>query len=669
LINAERVNEETIQGILDTIEGVEASDMAAEMAGALEQLEQYATSADKNVNTVVYVFTDLRERDWTADAKGATDNSPVGIVKRLGDKARACFLVDVGSEEQQNLAITEIRPERRLVAGVQSRFEVAVKNFGDAVVENARVRFTVGDSLPQEEPLDPIAPGRTQSVTFNQEFRQEDFASGELDDSFGDLTMHRPPTKSYPIKAEIVLEGALISDRLEADSTRHFAARVTGGNSILVVDGDPSAIETASESTFVRHALRPFADEWSGMVVNVVNDAQLENTALDNFDVVMLCNVYDLGEETIKKLEGWVESGGGLILFPGDQVEEERFNRGLFKDGNGLSPFRLVGVTGDEFEQKWATFHVDGTYDLTVLKQNEDGQLEEKVAAVHIDGETNHPVFKQFHWTNNLLLGSVKIFRWFETEIVENQLDNNVKVNAVLNAEDGQWPAVVEKRFGDGRVVAFAMPADGDWHNWSKLETWTIMCHTMVEYLSERGSAAGDVRVGQDLLLPVNLTEHKIDARLVMPDASELSVQAVPRRAKKSDDKKKTPPENEPKPTPEGEAKKDGEANGDVIYQVEYSGAQRSGIYTLNLNRTDGGEEQMLFAVNVDADEGRLARINVDSFSGHFKDENIKVINGDEAVSQAIKGAQIEIWPWVLLLVGVVLCTEQFLGWIFGMRR
>jgi len=674
LINAERVNEDTIQEILDSIERIEASDMTAEIPGALEHLEKYATTAGKNVNTVVYVFTDLRERDWTADSQSETDNSPAGILKRMGERARACFLVDVGSDEQQNLAITEIRPEQRLVAGVKSRFEVTVKNLGDQTVRDARVRFTVGDSLPQEEPLEAIEPGKTQTVSFNQTFRQEDFETESMGEALDESALARPPIKSYPIKAEIVADAAFDSDRLEADSRRHFAARVTGGNSVLVVDGAPSVVELASESIFLQRALRPFRDQWFGTVVNVINDAQLENAELDNFDVVILCNVFDLEEDTVQSLEKWVNKGGGLVVFPGDQVSEDRFNQSFFKDGKGLSPFQLVDVTGDELEQTWATLHVDGSYSLRVLSTNEAGELEPKATTVHIDGETNHPVFQQFHSSDNLLLGNVKIFRWFEAAMMEEQLGKSVRVYAALNAEDGQWPAVAEKRFGKGRVVAFTIPADKEWHNWSELPTWTILAHTLVEYLADRGATGGDVRVGQDLLLPVNLTEHKVDARLVMPDASELSVQAIPRQPQKGNEKADSnggsdegeSPQDESQPMTVGE---EDEAKKDVVYQVEYSGAERSGIYKLHLNRTGGGEDQMLFAVNVDADEGRLQRLDLETFSSQIEDENIKLINGDEAVSQAIQGAQIEIWPWVLLLVGIVLCAEQFLGWVFGMRR
>lgn len=675
LINAERANEDTIQEILDSIERVEASDMTAEMPAALEQLEKHAMSSGENVNTVVYVFTDLRQRDWKAETDGKADNSPAGIVSRIGKQARACFLVDVGTGEQQNLAITEIHPEQRLVAGVKSRFDVTVKNLGDRAVKDARLRLTVGDSLPQEEPLDPIEPGKSQTVTFNQTFRHEDFEAAAASASLDESTLSHPPTKFYPIKAEIVADAAFDSDRLEADSQRNFAARVTGGNSVLIVDGAPSAVALASESIFLQRALRPFRDQWFGTVVNVINDAQLENAELDNFDVVILCNVFDLDEDTIRSLEQWVNKGGGLIVFPGDQVSEDRFNKGFFKDGKGLSPLQLIDVTGDELEQTWATLHVDGSYSLRVLARNDAGGLEPKAATVHIDGETNHPVFRQFHSADNLLLGNVKIFRWFESAILEEQLGKSVRVYAALNAEDGQWPVVAEKRFGNGRVVVFTIPADNEWHNWSELPTWTILAHTLVEYLADRGATGGDVRVGQDLLLPVDLTEHKIDARLVMPDASELAVQAIPQQARKKDEEKTTQPSNQSEEESlqndsEPMAPNDGSnSKKDVIYQIEYSGAERRGIYKLHLNRTDGGEDEVLFAVNVDSDEGRLDRVDVESFAGQFEGENIKLIDGEEAVSQAIKGAQIEIWPWVLLLVGAVLCTEQLLAWIFGTKR
>lgn len=671
LINAQRVTEETILDIIETIEEIEASDRVADLPTSLEELERHVASADKNVNTVVYVFSDLRERDWTADGRVAAENSPAGMVKRLGEQARACFLVDVGSSEQQNLAITEIKPQERLVAGMRKRFDVTVKNLGDRIVRNARVKFTVGDSLPQDEALEPIAPGGSQTVSFHQLFQLEDFAPADIGGAMDDLSLARPPTRSYQIKAEIVTDATEAVDRLAADSARYFAANVRGGNSVLIVDGDPSAVASAAESNYLRRALRPFRDDWTGMVVSVINDAQLENTTLDDFDVVFLCNVYGLSQGTITTLERWVDQGGGLIIFPGDQLLglEEQYNRGLFKDGEGLSPVMLLGVEGDEFEQTWATVHAGGEWAIRVLDVAEDGQFNEKSVPVHIDGTTHHPVFKAFYEPDNLILGNVKIFRWFKAVPRLDQLGKNVKIDAVLDSESGQWPAVTEKRFGNGRVVAFATAADDDWHNWTERPTWIPLAHTLVEYLSNQQTVNDDILVGEDVLLPVNLTEFKIDAQLVTPDSSELSVQAVPRRQTEMNDAGKatrrdsdSPPQLKPGDTPSGQGKKD------VIYQVEHK-AERSGMYSLNLTQIDGRRDQRLFAVNVDADEGRLTRLDTDAFGRQFKDDKIKVIDGGEAVSQAIKGAQIEIWPWVLLLVGVVLCTEQLLGWVFGRRR
>ena len=73
--------------------------------------------------------------------------------------------------------------------------------------------------------------------------------------------------------------------------------------------------------------------------------------------MIFLCNVYRLGDKTaenIAQLEKWVEAGGGLVLLPGDQIDEQFFNDQYFRDGAGLSPLRLENIHGDETEKTWA---------------------------------------------------------------------------------------------------------------------------------------------------------------------------------------------------------------------------------------------------------------------------------------------------------------------------
>src|SRR5205823_6559464 len=177
-------------------------------------------------------------------------------------------------------------------------------------------------------------------------------------------------------------------------------------------------------------------------VAEVVTENELESLALDKYQVMFLLNNYRLGDKTadnIERLEKWVAAGGGLVIMPGDQIVEQSFNAQYWRDGAGLSPLKLETIRGDEMEKTWANLRVE---------------------------DASHEVLKQFAGQNNPLLENIKVFRWWASSIKKEQLGREISAIARLSDVDDS-PVIAEKAFGKGRVVAFSIPADADWHNWT----------------------------------------------------------------------------------------------------------------------------------------------------------------------------------------------------------
>jgi hypothetical protein len=312
LIHGVRITDGSIPEIEAEIQEVQTSDKAANLDVALQELERHLASEKESINRVIYILTDLREQDWQLDDSIEDDNHPANVLHRVAKEASGCFLVDVGNDEQSNLVIADVRPEDTLVAGVASRFEVAVANTGDEAVKDVRVRFIAGDSIPLEEELAKIDAGKTEVVQFNFTFSAEDFTEG----TSGVDPNDEHATSSIRIVAQVVTGQADRQDRLLADSERYFAARVIRGIPTLIVDGDPSAVYGRAESMYLRRALAPPGDALSGVVVDVATDTELETVDLSKYQVIFLCNVYRLSEDRIEALEKWTEAGGGLIIMP-----------------------------------------------------------------------------------------------------------------------------------------------------------------------------------------------------------------------------------------------------------------------------------------------------------------------------------------------------------------
>lgn len=609
IFNSTHLGPDSIDEINGTIEKLEAGDGVANLDLALKKLDDYLATETANINRVVYILSDLRQRDWKENE--ASQEAPVQTLVRLSKLVQGCFVIDAADDDERNLAITEIRPEATLVDGVASRFDVAVTNHGSSAATDITVKFSAGDSLPLEASLDRIAAGETASVRFHFTF------AGEEEPSEG-ATRMLPPRR---VKVELQTGQQGSDDRLPADSVAYFPARLVRGIPALVVDGDPSAEFGRSESFYLRRAVAPQGPVPSGVAAEIVTESELENTSLDKYQVMFLCNVYRLGDKTaenIEKLERWVTAGGGLVLLPGDQIDEQFYNDFYYRDGNGLSPWKLENIRGDETEKTWATLKIE---------------------------QTNHEVLKVFAGQNNPLLDNVKTFRWWGTTIKKEQLGKDVSVAARLSDVDDS-PLFAEKAFGNGRVVAFSIPADADWTNWTSDPSYVIVMQELVRYLSADRGDRGLVRVGEPLQQPLDLTTYELDASLTGPKERKANLRAIP-----------------------PDAAGDGPQGDQTLWTLRYGETDLQGFYDLKLARREGEADSVLFAANVDPREGNLRRVERTAFERQLAGSNVQLIDAAASGSLADAGSQTEIWWYLLWGVVAVLGGEQLLGWFFGRAR
>ena len=605
LFSATHLGTDNVSDIQASIEKLEPGDGTARLDASLAELEQYLASQPPNINRVVYVLSDLRRRDWKEG--DANPEAPLKILGRVAKLVQGCFLIDAGEDEDRNLTVSEIRPEGTLVQGVQSRFDVAVTNNGTTAASDIRVKLSAGDSLPVETTIDQLAPGQTTSVRFNFTFSGDEEAE----------SAERPlPPRQVKVELTTAQQGA--DDRLPADSVAYFPARLVRGIPTLIIDGDPSADFGKAESFYLRRALAPIGPVPSGVAATIVTENELESLALDKFQVIFLLNNYRLGDKTaenIQRLEKWVEGGGGLVLMPGDQIDEQFFNDQYWRSGAGLSPVKLENIRGDESEKTWASLKVE---------------------------DASHEALKQFAGQNNPLLESVKVFRWWGASVKKEQLGKEVSIVAKLNdLEDS--PAIVEKPLGKGRVVAFTIPADADWHNWTSDPSYLLVVQDFVRYLAADRGSKGLVTVGQPLEQWIDLTQYELDAPLVGPKELKANVQAAP---------------------PAGPG-----ADQQTIWRMEYPAAASQGFYELKLARRDGASDSVLFAANIDPPEGDLKRADRETMQKELAGTNVEIVSAKAAQSLADASTQTEIWWYLLWGVVAVLAGEQLLGWFFGRSR
>jgi hypothetical protein len=614
LFNAVPLSEASVSEILREFAEMQASDVPASLAAALGEVEKMLEDQTKGggVNRIVYVLTDMRRKDWegapaSVDTDEAGEKDAVATLKRIASKAAGCYVIDLGVEGQSNLAIDEIAPgDKALIAGVATEFEVVVRNLGKEVANDVGIRFAAADALPLEASIDRIEPGETGAVAFSYTFAAPDTAPGT------------GAPEPVVLKAEIVT-GDGTADLLPDDNTRFFAARVARGLRVLVVDGDPSGAFGGSESYFLTKALSPRGAARSGIEVAVVDDSDLDETRLDDFQVVFLANLYRVTPERRKKLEDWVGKGGGLIVGLGDQVDEDVYNEELYAGGTGLLPAQLDAIGGDETEESWAFFDP--------VKEN-------------------HPVLRIFEGNSNPLLEAVKIFRWWRV-VPDEAAEKEGRATVIARFTDEEKsPAFVETRFGEGHVMLVSTSLDVDWNNWPEDgASYLIVMQELARYMARSNAREGAIATGQELDYGIDLADYRAEASVIQPSGSKVAVQAQ---------------------RPEGESE-----TAATRWEIAFDDTRERGFYRLQLTPTDGGEEQtVLFAANIDSGEGQLARVDAAGMEADLAEGGVRLVREKESVFDlgAVTGKS-EFWKLVLYLLAAILCVELAFAWWLGARR
>jgi hypothetical protein len=629
----------TLPTLTQAIGELEPADTVADYSRAIGELNRYISGQRENVSRVAYVYSDMRERDWVDVAASDSESAPNQLLNQVADVALGCFVIDTGSPADDNLAIIDIRPESLLVADKTIRFNVRVANYGSRTVNDVRVLLQIDEGQPSYEVLPAIGPGQIEEVAFRHVFPGQREEIGLLaEDDTADF-----PIQNYHVVAEIdrqsLGETGLLDDQLLEDSSAMFASRVIDSISVLLVDGDPSASSERSET----HYLRALDVLGTGLNADSATVSDLETVSLSKYQVIFLCNVDEASPDRIKSLERWVDEGGSLVLMPGNRVRASTFNDSFHQNGRGLSPLSLISIAGDPTMSQWVNFEVDPQI---------------------------HPALQLIVDSDVSSLSHVDVFSWWKSEIPVDKIGKTIAVPLRLSDQDNS-AAMVERTWGDGEVIVFTIPGDGDWTMWPSSPTFAPVMIDMIDYLVGSEIDNSNVEIGGTISFPVDLSIY--DSRVGLRDPQNEKIEAVARPvgAASVSDKTQEETPSEDDADEELDDRQFGvpaEASS-ILYSVQFDDIPRRGFYTLELSRHTGEVEDVLFAANYDSRESRLKRLPAANLDDGFFSSSVSLVSTEQLTSQTVSGGNSEIWMQFLLMLFGVLMIEQFLGWWWGRNR
>lgn len=362
----------------------------------------------------IHIFTDLQRSglDWTG-----TEPLPHDATVHVHDLGRALV---------NNLAVTSVQIPKTLIRPNAST-TVSASIFNSGPFASAEIPIVLTLESGTEKRLLREKVKLEAGATTTVEFEIEKLDAGLW-------------------KGTIEIE---VEDDLSYDNRRFCAVMAAPQLSVLLVDGDPHDEPILAETYYLETSLRLSQSEeadpespYHPTTHSLGQQGTLSN--LDQADLVVLANVSNLGQAEANRLGKFVEQGGGLLVFCGENVQPS--DTRVFERAN-LS-------VGEILSNK-------ETFDIPYRIQ---------------DWDEEHPILRPF---NDPQYGNLRRLTFREYTEIKQHADANI-----LATFRGGDPAILERTHGKGKIIWFTSSCDADWGNWSGSRLFLPLIHQFLGYLS-----------------------------------------------------------------------------------------------------------------------------------------------------------------------------------------
>ncbi len=361
-----------------------------------------------------------------------------------------------------------------------------------------------------------------------------------------------------------VIEARLGADLLDVDNHRWLALPVKDHLRVLCVDGKPAGSGMGGSglggaTDYLALALDPERGDAQGRQLvkpDVIAESALLEYDLSRYDCVFLANVGQFTASEARVLDAYLRQGGGLVIFLGDQVLAERYNRELGLDG----PTKLLPATIGEIV-------AEAQYRFDPL-------------------DYRHELINPFSGRENSGLLTTPVYKYFRLKVPP---DSPAKVALAFEGGD---PAIVEQPVHRGRVILVA--TEGSLSSvdpatkspWTTLPAWPSFVPLVQEMLSLAVSGQSrerNVEVGQPLADTVEAAAAQLPLSIYLPDGRHEELRIAV------------------------------DAEGG---RWSFADTSQSGLYLAKIGNPVTREEE--FAVNLDTSESNLARVDADELPKQF---------------------------------------------------
>jgi hypothetical protein len=446
---------------------------AADLQATFERVDQVLEVSSIAQKEIIFL-TDLQDSSWRRPGEPGKDGLD-RVLARIEARKPRSIVIDLGKSGSENRALTDLRIESPVVTeGTTALIRGVLRNFGPSKADGVLVRLTVDGRVEPGQSVDlPI--GEDVPIIFNHQFTDP---------------------------GDHIVEVSMDKDQLPLDDHRFLAVPVRESLSVLLVDGHYKSEPYQSETDYLGEALEPqegSPGQPGAIRVEVVAESQLAQRELGVYDVVVLCNVGRFSAPEVAALEGHLRQGGGVVIFSGDQVMADNYNRLLYADGQGLLPAAVGPAVGNAARK-------ESGFAFNTLQYR-------------------HPLVAEFRNQSDPVTAGLTLVRVHQYHKLTIPKGSDAQV--ALAVENGD-PVLIEKPRHRGRVIQVATSADADWTSWPLHNSYPAVMQQIVLQAAAGRLAERNIRVGQpyDQTFPsAALSAH---ASVVTPKGQEVAAKLTP---------------------------------------------------------------------------------------------------------------------------------------------
>lgn len=529
----------------------------------------------------IVFLTDLQTTSWRPP-QGA-DQGLKQALARIVAREPHSILFDLGESGAANRAVTNLQLDVPVVTlGTSVLVRGVVHNYGPNKVDGLRARLTVDGRLSPASGAESVAAGEDLPLVFRHEF----------------IT-----------PGDHVVELILDPDSLALDDRRWLVVPVREALNVLLVDGSFKSQPYQAETDYLAQALSPTEvspGQPSPIKVDVVGESQLASRELSAYDTVVLCNVAQFSQAEVSSLENFLRQGGGVVIFGGDQVVADNYNRLLYRNGEGLLPASLGSSIGDAAKKQ-------AGYYFNPLR-------------------FRHPLVAEFQGeADPVTAGLTRVMTWQYHKLT---LPKESKAQVALSFDRGD-PAVVEWPHQRGTVILVATSADTGWTSWPIHKSYPPVMQQMVLRAAAGRLSERNIRVGQPYDRSFAEASASAPVTVVTPAGKSVSTRL--------------------------------DLKGGVS-QLHFEQTELSGEYKLRIGTAPPVDSS--FAANPDPVESEMAKLDEAALGEILPGWKVIYVHPSDwkALTRdaASVGRRGELHRPMLYAVLVLLLVESFLAWRFG---